>query len=133
MSGRHYQVNWIEEDNEFAATVNGEPHLSYMDADPVKALTGLVEILTKSEFKVGDIITTQEEAERLPMHTIVLSVADDPESVDTDLGDSAAVALQLFYTEWLETGREYAVSPIEDYLPAKIVWLPHVAVQGGAL
>lgn len=81
---------------------------------------------------VGDIITTQAQAERLPLKTIVLSEDEDGETI----------ALQYFGRDgnygndaWLETGCEYHRGTgrgLSDYLPAKIIFLPSVAKQDGA-
>ncbi len=49
----NYRVDWSDEDGEFVATVEQCPSLSWLDATPVGALNGLVQLI--------DDITGQDE------------------------------------------------------------------------
>jgi hypothetical protein len=45
MPTRNYSVRWSVEDNEYVATCDTHPSLSWLDPDPLVALKGLVDML----------------------------------------------------------------------------------------
>lgn len=45
MNHHAYSVRWSAEDNEYVALVAEFPSLSWLDKDPVRALTGLVKLV----------------------------------------------------------------------------------------
>lgn len=44
-----YKVFWSEEDGEWVATCDQQPYMSNLDADPVEALKGMIQLMQAVE------------------------------------------------------------------------------------
>lgn len=71
MSNEEYSVVWLENEKMYRAGASTFPGSYSLGSDPIEAITRLRKMLS-TFISVGHVVTTQEEANRLPNDTVLL-------------------------------------------------------------